>query len=315
MASKADYDIRQDVERTILAHGGTIFGGHVRDTILREAHSSEYVTKGIICDKYNAYMSPALYDDPTFLPEYRGRMMVSTDIDCYMVSHRLRDFFRDLDTANIWIHVLFEREDAKRYLPSIDVANGVLRHIRCVVCNTRPFYIDIMVARCRDFHLYSPPFGHIDFECNGLILTNAGMTMSPNLYPELSVIERYDKLGMIIGDIKHMNAVYVDAEDLTAYRIEKMQSKGWRINFKIIQKDTKEKDKDMCIICHDEIDADYKLPCCSAHYHPRCLVQAMVGGSEFTMERTSKCIMCKQYTSAYTEANLLRLIAAGEKVI
>lgn len=305
MPSKADYDVRREVERMILAHGGTIFGGHVRDRILREAHSKEYVTKEIISDS-------SLYHNPAFHPEYRGRMVVSADIDCYMVSHHLRSFFRDMETSNLWTHVLFEREDAKRYLPTIDVPDGVLRHIRCIVCHAQPFYIDMMVAKCRDFYLYAPPFGNIDFECNGLILTSAGIAMSPNLYPELSLTERHTKLDMIIEDIKRMNAVYVDPEELTAYRIDKMQSKGWSIDFKIVKKEEMSKG-DMCIICHDEEGADYKLPCCSARYHPRCLVKAMIGGSEFTMERTHKCIMCKQFTNAYTEANMLTLMTAREK--
>lgn len=307
----AAYRMRRDVEAMILNNGGIIYGGHVRDLILRE-------------------LRPDKSD------------VISSDIDCYMVAHSIDDFMADIKRAKFCSKMVFKRKDAKAYLPSLNIPDDVLAHIRLqvscydedkckdvvgaindVVCETvrrrfdrrihkfansltnvgvEPLMIDIMVATCRDYCRFSPPFGNIDFECNSLIMTKNGIQLSSHLSPLLSSTTRHYKLDAIIEDVKAMRAVYVNAEDASDRRVQKMLRKGWTIPLKFIEKAMSV--GDMCIICHDEFGADEphcKLKCCNARYHRQCLVDALIGVGEFAVKNTGKCIMCKQSTRAYDE--------------
>jgi hypothetical protein len=324
-STKESYDFRRHVETIILKNGGIIFGGHVRDTILRDAHVNDYHIECIISNK--DCNSRELFNDPTFHPELKGRLVTSRDIDCYMPAPAAKEMISDLHAASITTRVVFERNDAKKYLPELDIPYGILKHVRYMVypvakqpkrrspfsifCTSvqeavediAPFHIDLLTARSSDFHLFYPPFGLIDFECNGLLMTTTGISMSPCMYPHLSALSRHHKIDVIIDDIRNMRAVYVDAESLTTRRIKKMAAKGWAIQRNFIK--TCDSSDDVCIICHDDAPS-YKLTCCNARYHRHCLVQAMCGDNEFCMERTMQCIMCKKYTRAFTEVTILK---------
>lgn len=345
MASKACHKFRKQVERIIHSHGGIIFGGHVRDTILRDTHADAFYMAGLVEGK--DFRAPHVYEDPSFHPEFKGRLVVSTDIDCYMVAHSINDFIADLEAENIEARVVFDRSDAKTYLPNLDVPDGILRHMRLhithvapktllhavqrkvhptarklirgaltdfisavedVATNLKPLCLDILVARCHDFNAMFPPFGGADFECNALLMTAGGIMLSPSVFRDYSIMMRQYKVNAIIDDIKSMRAVYVDTENLTARRIQKMRCKGWDVSPRIIVP-IAANESEMCIICHDDLPcgkSHFKLPCCNARYHRDCLVAALTGDTDFSMKRTMQCIMCKKYTNAYTEAELLR---------
>lgn len=307
--------MRREVERMILDNGGIIYGGHVRDVIL--SHLRE--------DKKD---------------------VVSADIDCYMVAHSIEDFLADIKSAKLCTKLVFERKDAKAYLPSMNIPNNILTHLRLQVscydaekckdvigaiqdvvcedvqrrferrihkfahslidCGVDTLMLDIMVADCSDFYRFTPPFGNIDFECNGLILTKNGIQMSAQLYPSLSPTTRMYKLEAIVEDINAMRAVYVSAEDATDWRVKKMLSKGWTIPLKFIESAVEAGER--CIICHDDFGADdvhCKLRCCNARYHKKCIMDALVGVGEFAVKSTGKCIMCKQSTRAYEECRFI----------
>lgn len=336
MANLNAYSLRRQIESIILQHGGVVFGGHVRDVILHEIHAAEYY-------KHAGKDAQTKYTDPDFLPEWNGRLVVSSDIDCYMVSHSIEAFVDNLRDNNIHVHKVFEKDDAKKYLPMLDVPPGVLRHLRFQATNLNksiiryvtqllkeglndavqsyvsqeisafesslrnastacePLTVDVFVADCYNFHKICPPFNTVDFECNGLLLTKNGISLSSSVYPMLSITERQDTLCVIIQDIKMRKAVYVDSL-LSITRMNKMRAKGWTIGMKYVcTHEDPPHDKDVCIMCHDDIDSKYyKLPCCNAMYHKSCLVGVL------SSTYGEKCIMCKNPTPAYLDLALLK---------
>lgn len=352
MTSKAEYQFRREVEHIILDLGGVIFGGHVRDVILNDIHANDYYIDGVINKKSAEYASPVMYDDPTFLPQFDGRTVVSKDIDCYMPTHILKYLFQEFEDRNICAKVIFKHKDIKDYISTINVPDGVLSHMRCEISSiskhtgmslkrlirdnlhttaerllssristfindvdnavrvVKPMILDIIVTKCKDFHMFSPPFSTVDFECNGLLLTKMGISLSPSLYPEWSLIDRHNKLDGIIDDIRCRRAVYVDPTSLTPQRISKMKSKGWTVVMRAIQQATVDASaQEMCIICHDDIapySICFKLKCCSAMYHRACLERALVSDNDYCMSCTGCCIMCKQSTTAFTEIDILK---------
>lgn len=336
MASQNAYKLRRQVENIILQHGGIIFGGHVRDVVLRDIHATEFYKLVGNADKQN------MYNDATCHPEWDGRLAVSNDIDCYMVSHAVEAFLESLADEHITVYKVFEHTDARNYLPNLDVPSGVLSHIRYNVTNisretvryvksivnesistsartllthhidsfvsslqeesikAQPVVLDMFIAGCYNFHRMCPPFGPVDFECNGLIMEKGGIMLAPSLYPQLSVMARQKMMQRIIKDISQRKAVYVDDSFLPPWRIQKMLAKGWTVDMKYVVSHI-EPAADVCIFCHDNIDTKhYKLPCCSAVYHKECLVNVL--SSDFR----SCCIQCKQATFAHLDMPILK---------
>jgi hypothetical protein len=336
---KFQYKLRRSLEKDVLDFGGVIFGGHVRDVLLHDMHAQEFYGVG----------DTERYSDLDHFPNLQGRMVISSDIDCYMMADNVCHFISRLAKKNLVISKVFERKDAKEYLPRLSVPKGVLGHVRygikCfdsyklkkirtainktlhrgardfikdhvddflgsirryVSCIQRPLTLDILVADNLDFFKYSPPFGNIDFECNALLMTRSGITMSPMLYPALSLTERHNKLTTIMEDIKQMKARYADVDDISAYRVSKMRRKGWTIERKMIIKE-EEATNEICLICHGSIPNDdhYRLQCCNARYHLDCLKKAMCDNSAYSVQNTHKCMMCQQPTDAWKETVLV----------
>jgi hypothetical protein len=328
-SSTSDYKLRRQVEGIILSHGGVIFGGHVRDVVLRETHAAAY---------YDALAHSGeddIYDDPTFHDKYSGRTVVSSDIDCFMVSHSMEGFMDNLDTARISVTRVFERDDAKEYLPALDVPPGILKHVRyrlsyldkhiCAAVQKavsdelnehavsmlgkeiqsfkralhnaiprfEPFNLDIMVASCYDFYTMYPPFGSFDFECNALLLTRHGITLSPSVHVEATILQRNEHLQRIIADISKKKAVYVQ-QNIPEWRIKNMREKGWSVATKHVQVIAHApEEKDVCVICHEDLcGKHFRLPCCKSLYHKECMIRIL------SSEYGHKCIVCGRESDA-----------------
>lgn len=334
MASLNAYQLRRQVERVITSHGGVIFGGHVRDLVLNDLQAIDYY-------KFSRFQGVNKYDDVNVLPECNGMRIVSADIDCYMVSHAMDSFVESLNDIHISVHTVFERDDANAYFPlkvpdgvikhfrfsvtNMDKGNlqyvqelvyesfnesaltlisknirSFFKSLRQVSKNCEPLLLDVFVADCANFYTLHPPFGCVDFECNGLLLTHSGLQMSPHLYPELSAVQRSVKLQVVMQDIKNRRAVYVD-NNAPAYRVAKMQEKGWYMPMKhITVVDNDPEDQDVCVVCHEDVAGKhFKLTCCSALYHKECMEKVLMS------QYSNTCIMCKQATNAIQDVNIL----------
>lgn len=164
--------------------------------------------------------------------------------------------------------------------------------------------IDVLVLKTNTNIEFSPPFGTLDFECNGLLLTKQGLTIANDI-KELNsdpfgFISDITKQASIIQDIIQKKARLIRKIGYTIdpYRIEKMKEKGWELVYgdflNVVSTKSNDSD-DVCIICHESVkETDhFKLKCCSARYHKKCLIDASLTGSA-AMAQTNKCVMCKQ---------------------
>lgn len=284
------------------------------------------------------------YDDTTFKPHLFGRWVVPNDVDLFIHESKLANLLKVLGTQFTVKH-RFTRDPVK-YIPTIEAGADTLEHhcydllpivpsaaIRSLTAHL-PSYIvaalreatdelwgkmkeiegrtarirmDVMVSKVPlEEAQPKPPFGPVDFLCNGLLLDANGFHLSGLLYYGLSSpLHRMERLEAIFRQIERREAVVHRCPPL--HRIRKMMERGWTINsddaFVHVVKvkgdapapaDAQNQDK--CIICHSEFegdDAQYKLKCCNARYHARCLVNAAEIGPA-SMLATETCIMCKR---------------------
>ncbi len=164
--------------------------------------------------------------------------------------------------------------------------------------------IDALIQKTNSSYPLSPPFGKLDFECNGLLLSSKGLTIASDLKDStkeyVGFIADITKQTEIIQDILQKKARLIQSVgyNVDKYRIDKMKEKGWDIiygDFLNIVSQKSTDPEDVCIICHETVkDTEhYKLKCCSAWYHKKCLIDASITGSA-AMAQTNKCIMCKK---------------------
>jgi hypothetical protein len=168
-----------------------------------------------------------------------------------------------------------------------------------------------------DFSKYEAPFSNLDFECNGLIYTQTGINMSRSIYNtgqiqedtgiRLAISEPLNyiqRLTGIIDDIDNRVARIVNL-DTSSRRIRKMVHKEWNIagkefftvDLRTESSQLNESDSS-CLICHENFNNKtpaFKLVCCEARYHLKCLVGACKEGVA-AMQTSGKCVMCRKNT-------------------
>jgi hypothetical protein len=199
-----------------------------------------------------------------------------------------------------------------------------------------PIYIDVFVPlNDADFSKYEAPFANLDFECNGLIYTKHGIHISRSVsdfkYDDNDINEHLYRLAVsspldycqkllkITQDIEKRIATVVN-KDVHVNRLRKMINKGWTISgnrFTLVERNYNnifinetDEDDDTCLICHETFTAKkpaYKLPCCEAQYHLRCMLSACREGPA-AMERTEKCLMCRQDTPISQDVSFIERV-------
>jgi hypothetical protein len=162
------------------------------------------------------------------------------------------------------------------------------------------FILDLMMPK--EGLLLDAPFGGLDFECNGLLLDKNGMRLSSSLsgvfyYGPLGYDQYYNK---ILRDIRDRRAAFPIGGEVSVYRVGKMIERGWVItNFHTVEYKKDPAYDGYCIICHDELQENhYKMRCCDARFHTRCLLEALKQGHQASLTTTGKCLMCKHLRSA-----------------
>lgn len=308
----ASYTFKRQVESIITLHGGMIFGGHVRDVILHE-HDPNWLppaTSDIDCYMKSHSLpvfKEALKDAhitlyTEFEREDASAYIPTIDVPRNVLRHH-RYKLGIIDDKNIeYVDNLLQQsinqsaqqacsEDIRTFLMSLRRAS--------VLCE--PLFIDMFIADCHNFHLMYPPFGTIDFECNGLLMTSCGIVLSPHLYSTPHVLEMNKKLQKVIDDICSRKAVHV-AEDISTYRITKMRGKGWSVDMQYVKAIEDVPATDVCIFCHEDVcGKHFKLACCNAVYHKDCLMRVLAS------EYGGACIMCKRKTLAHRDIALLKI--------
>lgn len=343
MDNKSQWRFFTKVVQCLLDTGGIVFGGAVRDIYARDNNAKMFYEK-VGYENANEF-----YLDEDYHTEFKDRKMIPKDLDASIHHTKVKSFLDLLYKNNLNIHILYKR-DAKTYLPNINVETGEVTHwcisvrphmfvkldkpsfmtdllkdefeaimvkINKLKQDISPIFIDLLVNQTdRDI---DPPFGDLDFECNGLVLTQDGIRLSRCLhdkwYNRTYPLELDSKLERIKKDILRKYAVPITQQITSkmAYRTAKMVNKGYKIHMQdIITIHCKEEEQHSCILCHEDLNEDnkhYKLPCCEARYHEKCLVLTAFKGIT-AITRTQSCIMCRQRVPEPTrnELDLLRCV-------
>ena len=153
-----------------------------------------------------------------------------------------------------------------------------------------------------------PPFANLDFECNGLVLTRDGIALSEHLKSHIvgardNPMRQQREIQRILKETLEWKARLAQPEP-AAHRVRKMVRKGYRIvGFKYVREaagaaaapPAAADGANRCLICHgDLVGAHYKLDCCDARYHARCLERAGSLGAN-SIKESETCPMCRQY--------------------
>lgn len=283
--------LMQEVAELAVKHGGTVYGGYVRDFIIHEKACIEF---------YRQKNNPSQFEDVTVSPETIDRLVVPRDIDIHfqtrdeslafertLVDRSFRLFKRrkygygdgDDLTLNYAINLSLEMKLAVT-TDSCASKTMLINNFRNLtkIIPGGDFTLDIIVCSDDKFPM------NLDFECNGLVLTKNGIQLGKNLIMDLSPIGVFRRLQDVTDDILHKRARVVN---LIEKRWKKMDERvGWEI-FGFNVGKVKSETGDVCIICHDTLPMMYKLDCCNARYHKECLAKTFVSGF------ASQCIQCR----------------------
>lgn len=358
--NKAKWQFFMKVVQVVLDVNGLIFGGAVRDIYARDYCARNFYKK------VGPSRAREFYLDTEYHEEFKDRVIIPNDLDATIHHTKLEELLLQLKQKNMVVKTLFCR-DAKTYLPNLNVNKNEVMHYRfeirpnIFVKFDRPsfarelfedefekmltkvyktkqeigaVYVDLLVNQT-DKDL-DPPFGDLDFECNGLILSKDGIRMSRCLHytwvPRIYPVEMDERLAQIKEDIINKRAVPIPQEVTSkmVYRTSKMIQKGFQIileDIKSIEPEpentsvqssdsdsvssSKEENMHQCILCLEDLTTTkhYKLTCCEARYHDKCLVIAAYKG-QTAITNTRTCIMCRQRVPQPTrdELGLFRCI-------
>lgn len=330
-ANRMDWKAKKEVMEEVILAGGTVFGGAVRDWYIHDHFAKKFYEAAGDEDAYR-------YGDAEFLPEFKDRLLRPNDIDAAIPARNVEKLVASLRKQGYMLTCVFRRDAkrylpnlhldegevmhhrykvcyVRRHLfaqmrsgfPSAMVEEPAFAHIlheaaeraealfagqvnRCV------FDLDLMATP--NGFLVEPPFGDLDFECNGLLMNRDGMRLSKALtrMTVRSPMAYNDRYTQVLKDIlaRQANIVARGTDDLPQYRLEKMLKHGWTIGKFLTVKYIADADYDgHCIICHESLnEKHYKMRCCDARFHSKCLLDGLRKG-EACMEATGKCLMCK----------------------
>jgi len=263
-----------------IEHNGTVYGGAIRDLMLRNSHSKEFLKTHRNAD----------YFDDTIGIETLGRLVIPKDIDCLikkddatkLIDYLMSKYFIRVKEVN---NVYFTNQNYKHL--KLDIIFD--KHIPCVK-------IDLIVQQYGELIM---PFINLDFDVNGLILGSWGLTL--NDYLRKNPIWDADTLQEILDNIRLKKAIAMDA--CPSYRYSKMHAYGWDIEFTstIFKYYIGEPYDGECIICKEKIPDDmccvnYRKCVCDLRVCLKCMLSHHVS--------LKKCPLCKEL--CYKEADALR---------
>lgn len=135
-----------------------------------------------------------------------------------------------------------------------------------------------------------PFFKTLDFECNSLYLTDAGLLVSTQVeFATDDVLGRHKALIRIIDDVlKLRTKLMFSCHHTMQAKARKLMEGGWTIYDDTITSINDDTYTGVCLLCHDEVPAlHFKLQCCNARYHADCLKASIEHGY------TNQCNMCR----------------------
>jgi hypothetical protein len=154
--------------------------------------------------------------------------------------------------------------------------------------------LDLMKIVEESAHVPDAPFGNLDFKCNGLIMDKHGIRLSEHVVPSLrNPVDRTIALVQVLDDVLSKKAIM--CEKANSFRVNKMYDKGWLLESSniIVVKESYSNEGGHCIICHDDCThLHYKLRCCDARYHSKCITTTL---ESIAANMSSSCPMCRSF--------------------
>lgn len=326
------YMLSKNICEEIIASSPTniIYGGYIRDNLIHDAMADKFYE---CYDTFEEYNNPMI-DKSTLL-----RTLVPQDIDVVFDTTANYDHFvchiTSMGYSVFPYHKPYHEEE---YKTSETVPISAENRFKIKIKNNQPIQflsnhrflsvdfskteiiVDVTVCRCYDI---KP-----DFLCNSLMVSSSGFIKygrkdfifeSAQSFLNREKKELEDILVIELQIIK-MEAVIVPANcckikvpDL--HRLKKMVKKGWRIMYN--NSSTRYMHQlindceDCCVICRDKFTEiatvpgvhtllnGFKFGCCSASYHPKCMLEVMESSpnvltSSYSFIDYYKCVQCSQ---------------------
>jgi hypothetical protein len=291
--------------------GVCIFGGYVRDMLLHD-HFAQlfYKHKDVDVTKY---------DDENYLPQYKDRLVIPNDIDCFMPTNALdllRTAFKEAglailkeDTREFKNYFWMSDEDKEKHelqLTRMSIGFKMSKVLYSILpSNIKNLNVKVDIVHTKNMTPeIDPPFGMIDFECNALILGKGmELRLSKAINFAESPLEYFEKLKEIVEDIHKKRAIGCEASPI--FRTHKMSSVGWHIyddyeenhTYQIIPKSKLENDS-VCLVCLSNFkhEGAVKRFCCNALYHGMCM-RRMVYNKKVAFK--NQCPMCRDPFSTF----------------
>jgi hypothetical protein len=308
------FDMHMVIINLLLSCNGTIYGGAVRDIILRKHVEKKFKKKnsGISREEYIK-----LYNDRNYQKELVDRLLIPNDIDAYVDIIEYEKLMSVLDDSGFttkeevcenyptesefYTHIRLEikscslkhvihkiKSNLPKHLSFLFEDDSLVKKYK-VFTDMKPLYVDLFLLD--DGDKTNDPF---EFMCNNLIWNKHGFSVSKKLCENNNPFYNEIQKNQIIEQIHNKIAVIPLYPKMKKYgcihnlRVKKIIEKGYTIegfaNFSYINDNSY---NGHCIICHDKFSKKhYKMKCCDARFHTHCIVDMYNSGT------TNRCIMC-----------------------
>lgn len=171
---KLQYTLMKEIASELVAEGGTIFGGYVRDMMIHDHYAA------LFYEKYEGTTDSEKYSDPTFDPETMARLLVPKDIDVFFLEkksqvHQILDRLKKP-----------ERENETTVARSVYSFDKDIKHLKTRISfPSASKFLGRSLAIQLDI-LYStenvePPFTKCDLECNAFLMDAHGIRLSRSI--------------------------------------------------------------------------------------------------------------------------------------
>lgn len=289
------YQIMTKMAEIVIDNYGIIYGGFVRDLILRE------------------HRAPGCEEGATDL-------VMPRDIDIFMCEERMAEFMMDCKMNYMVLKKQGPAMCVSDYIPSVarDDCTFARYHVTLESSFWRrassrfPVSLDVsaMIAQCEaippvtldiissEMDLRNPFLGPPDFECNALFLDKYGLQLYPNIKVDesTSLLSKHHKIGSIMEDIVQRKAklllpTVVHSATVTEHRkrAHSLMERGWTVVDASISSCNEATYTGHCILCHDTLPRDHvRFMCCDARYHADCMC-SLLRSPTFVYE----CPMCR----------------------
>ena len=296
------------------------------------------------------------YNDSTYHPESKLRLTVPKDIDCFFQHESdFNEFLRDIQTHKFIIKKNSGKFDPKQYFPRMNIESdevdmyritigvktiheiindsmysqlpyylakeaitNIMRLITKMNFNVPDIHLDVFVAKPNKYNI-SPPFGNLDFYCNGIILTKYGYglcdvitknKLDTSSYNGNKVISRFKTPMQCLSEIEKIKREIIakiarwvpDQNKINiAYRYAKMYIKQWKIigdTFELgfLENQNEDEFPHECLICKEELESQksFKLKCCSGMYDLECFTKAIQHNRNNNIIDEINCFHCRK---------------------